>query len=198
MHYHNGDKETALQLMQKNQKLFKQLDADHIIYSATGCGSFLQEYHRIITEETDQSTQLDDDSFRVSDINTFVVQNWPEKLSVKANHSKVLVHEPCSQRNILKNQQSVYQLLDKIPELQVSELADNHLCCGSAGTYVLSHSKNAHQLRDAKIASINNQQADYLLTSNLGCAMHISAADDFPNHLKVVHPMVLLAACVEG
>ena len=140
--------------------------------------------------------ELDDEktlSFqnKLYEISDFVERHWPESLALKRCERKVRVHESCSQRNVLKNQQSVYRLLSKIPGLEVEELADNQLCCGAGGSYMLTHPSNADALRDLKWKQIRQSDAECLATSNIGCALHLATAED--KSVDIVHPIRLIA-----
>ena len=191
IHYHNGEQAKAKELMLNNVAVFNALNIEAIIYCATGCGSQLSEYQQILDDEEIKI----EDSFKAElvEISNFVEQHWPDSLALVSSNKHVLVHEPCSQRNVLKNQQAVYQLLHKIPELVVSELADNKLCCGAGGTYMLSHPDNADALRDMKWQHIEQTEADYLVTSNIGCAMHIATGAKGKKPIEIIHPITLLA-----
>jgi glycolate oxidase iron-sulfur subunit len=65
----------------------------------------------------------------------------------------------------LKNQKSVYTLLQKIPNLTIEALADNHICCGSGGSYMLTHPENAAQLRDLKHKIMRDAEVDLVVSS---------------------------------
>jgi len=188
IHYHNGEQETATQLMRKNIEVFGELAADAIIYCATGCGSQLLEYPRILELDEEKALFIRDKLYEISD---FVEQNWPESLALKRCDKKVRVHEPCSQRNVLKNQQSIYRLLSRIPGLEASELKDNQLCCGAGGSYMLTHPANADALRDLKWKQLQESKTDCLATSNIGCALHLATTED--KSVDIVHPIQLIA-----
>jgi len=191
IHYHNGEQARAKELMLNNVSVFNDLNVEAIIYCATGCGSQLSEYQQILDDE--ESKIEDNFKAELVEISNFVEQHWPDSLSLISSNKSVLVHEPCSQRNVLKNQQAAYQLLTKIPDLSVSELADNKLCCGAGGTYMLSHPDNADALRDMKWQHIEQTEADYLVTSNIGCAMHIATGAKGKKPIEIIHPITLLA-----
>ena len=125
---------------------------------------------------------------KLFDINEFLLANWSDDLKLASSNLKVAVHEPCSQRNVLKNQQSVYSLLKKISDLTVFALADNHICCGSGGSYMLTHPENAMQLRDLKQQTIHDAKVDLVVSSNFGCVIHLNSETT-----NIVHPLVLLA-----
>ena len=180
IHQHNG--QSATEFIQNNLKVFNALDVDAVIHTASGCGAMLSEYQ---TEEAEAMARF---AGRLADINEFLVRHWPDELKLKPAQLRVAVHEPCSQRNVLKNQQAVYILLEKIPELQVSPLPDNQMCCGAGGSYMLTHPDNAKRLRALKYQAISQVQADQVVSSNFGCAVFLSSDAE-----KILHPLVLLA-----
>ncbi|MDD5216108.1 MAG: (Fe-S)-binding protein [Methylococcales bacterium] len=172
IHQHNG--QDAKNLIENNLAVFNSLNVDAVIHVATGCGAMLNENENL--------------KKRLFDINDFLLANWSDDLKLESSNLKVAVHEPCSGRNVLKNQQSVYALLEKIPDLNVNPLADNHICCGSGGSYMLTHPENATQLRDLKQQIIEDAKVDLVVSSNFGCVLHLNS-----NHTTVLHPLVLLA-----
>lgn len=188
IHQHNGRQDTASDLFRRNILVFNVLDVDAVIFTSTGCGAMLSEYPQ------DDRDGLEFQA-RLCDINDFLQRHWPENLSLKAVVSRVAVHEPCSQRNSLKNQHSVYALLQKIPGLTIEPLTDNHLCCGSGGAYMLTHPENAERLRDMKRQAIESAAPDVVVSANFGCAMYLNAATP-DTAVKVVHPLKLLADCL--
>jgi len=178
IHQHNG--QSAAALIDNNIAVFDALDIDAVLHTATGCGAMLSEYPN--DDEAGQRFRQ-----RLCDINEFLLQHWPDELQLTSSTLTVAVHEPCSQRNVLKNQQSVYALLEKIPGLSIAALADNHICCGAGGSYMLSHPDNAGQLRDLKRQAITDSAADVVVSSNFGCAVFINADGS-----RVEHPLQLL------
>jgi glycolate oxidase iron-sulfur subunit len=181
IHQHNG--QSAEKLIANNIKAFNSLNLDAVIYTATGCGAMLSEYKRPKGQEAGTFKR------RLFDINDFLLKNWSKDIKLKPANSKVAVHEPCSQRNVLKNQQAVYDLLEKIPELTVVPLADNHFCCGAGGSYMLTHPKNAADLRTKKMTAIAISRADKVVSSNFGCTLYLKDAG-----VLIEYPLQLLAA----
>lgn len=179
VHQHNGQPADAL--IANTIALFNALEADAVLYTASGCGAMLSGY-----QTEDDAGQLFRQ--RLCDINAFLLEHWPDHLQLNAAKLKVAVHEPCSQRNVLKKQQAVYALLQKIPGLTVAALADNHLCCGAGGSYMLTHPDNAAQLRGLKRQAISDAEADWVVSGNFGCAVYLNADGG-----KVRHPLQLLA-----
>jgi len=180
IHQHNG--QSAASFIDTNMAVFNALDVDAVLHAATGCGAMLSEYRSGDNEAGALFRQ------RLQDINEFLLQHWPDDLQLLPLNGKVAVHEPCSQRNVLKNQHSVYALLQKIPGLTVVPLPDNHICCGAGGSYMLTHPDNAARLRALKRQAISDTQADWLVSANFGCAAFLNADGS-----QVEHPLSLLA-----
>lgn len=178
IHQHNG--QAAENLIAQNIKVFNDLDVDAVIHTATGCGAMLSEY-------SGNNGAAEIFRHRLWDIHEFVLTHWPEDLQLEPLNIKVAVHEPCSQRNVLKNTKTLYALLQKIPGLNVIPLPDNQTCCGAGGSYMLTHPDNAERLRAMKRQAIVEASADVVVSANYGCAVFLKQPK-----LPVVHPISLL------
>lgn len=184
MHQHNG--RSAQAMIEHNLAVFYALEVEAVLYSASGCGAMLADYQGRDPETSGWFRR------HVWDVSEFLLQHWPEGLQLAASNLNVAVHEPCSQRNVLKNSASVYGLLRKIPGLTAQPLPDNQLCCGAGGSYLLTHPENAGQLRQLKHQAIVDCSADLVVSSNFGCALHLNL-DQRDSALKLLHPLQLLA-----
>lgn len=115
------------------------------------------------------------------------------RLSLAPLPGKVLVHEPCSHRNLLKDTGAVYRLLGLIPGLNVQPLPGNASCCGAAGTYLLDQPGMAGSLLADKLAALAEQAPDFVVTTNPGCALHLAAGvREVGLDIEVCHPVELL------
>ena len=71
---------------------------------------------------------------------------------------------------------------------QIHDIAEGHLCCGSAGTYNLLQPEMAAGLRDRKIVNIEATDARVVVTGNIGCITQLQTGTTLP----VVHTVQLL------
>lgn len=171
---HEGDAIMAQNLVTQNQAAFANENLQAIITIASGCGSTLKDY-----------------APNVIDISHFLTQF---ELELKPLAANVKVHSPCTLKNVLKTDKSVLKLLKQIPDVNVLPLPETTQCCGAAGTYSLRHDKMAQTLLGELLESVLEKSADYLVSSNIGCALHIAAGlRERGENLKVVHPIVLIA-----
>lgn len=197
IHQHQGKTDIADKMATLNIDVFNSLDIEAIIFTASGCGLMLNEYEQ---KAGDAPKNFSNNLF---DITEFLNRHWPDDIKLKephANARKVAVHEPCSQRNVPKPElgnkdawsrhQHVYALLEKIPEITVISLPENQICCGAGGVHMLTHPEIAEPLRNIKLAHFEQTKADFLVSTNIGCALHLTTG--LPRN-KVIHPVVLLA-----
>jgi len=183
LHQHSGELEQAAALAKQNKAAFAALNISAIINTASGCGVQLLE------------SEVADDHSRITDISKFLieVEGW-EGVKIAPLPQKILVHDPCSLRNVLHDHVYPYQLIARIPGAQVVSLAGNDQCCGAAGTYFMDQPEIANMLLNDKMSALVAGDARYLVTSNIGCSMHIAnGLYEQKINIEVFHPVTLLA-----
>ena len=188
LHQHSGDTAQALRLAEQNLATFGALDIVAVISCATGCGSHLQEYERLVGTKINSC-----------DINTFLDQiQWPAGVKIAPFNGRIAVHEPCSLRNVLKEAAPLYHLLKRIPAAEIVALPGNERCCGAAGSYMVEQPAMADALRQDKLDGIEASLPSILVTTNIGCALHIAAGLRQSSHaLEILHPVTLLRRQLE-
>lgn len=193
IHAHNGEPEQAKSYARKNLATITAGRASAIIYNASACGAFLSEYPVLLGEETREPGQTTAPA--VLDIMAFLRRTGRlAELEFTPLRARVAVHEPCSQRNILKNHEVVYEVLARIPGLEIIPLPENTLCCGAGGTKLLTQPEFAEPLRDRKIRALAKSGAGILVSTNLTCALHLSSGiRELGCAVEVMHPVRLLA-----
>lgn len=173
LHAQAGDSPVALE--QQNRAAFPENFP--IVSVASGCGMRL----------------ADTFSNRAQDINVFLAQaeGW-DNIKLNPLQASIAVHEPCSLRNGLKGEASLYTLLKYIPQATVTALPGNAQCCGGAGSYMLTQPEMANQLLGDKVALTRKAAPDILATANIGCALHL-AKGLASEKIRIVHPVLLIA-----
>lgn len=132
----------------------------------------------------------------VLDFITFLAKHEGGVVKFKPLNKTIAVHESCSLRNVLKEQKHLYSLLNQIPGATIIPLKDNAMCCGAGGTHMLSHPQQADQLLKPKIENLAELQADILVSTNLGCALHFQAGVKNKLPVQIMHPAALLASLI--
>lgn len=182
MHAGQGEPDKVRAFEEQNLQAFADVNVSAVISTAAGCGAALKSYPQ-------------DFAGRVRDISEFLVEagGW-EAAGIAPLAEKVAVHEPCLMRNVLHCQDRPYDLLRHIPGATVVPLAGNDQCCGAAGTYFLTQPAMAASLLADKIEAVKAGGTRILVSSNIGCTMHMAAGLKAEGmEVEVVHPITLLA-----
>jgi glycolate oxidase iron-sulfur subunit len=111
---------------------------------------------------------------------------------------KVALHLPCTQINVAHTGAALLQLLRQVPGLDVLSLPRPPYCCGAAGSHLLEFPQRAVQLRDDTLRQVATLEPQRLLSSNIGCRLHLDAGIEqqglrWPSQ----HPLTLLAQQLE-
>ena len=91
------------------------------------------------------------------------------------------------------------RLLAAIPELELCEVPDAALCCGSAGIFNLIEPVAAEELGDRKVRNCLATGAQVIASGNPGCLLQIGAGLVRAGaRLPVLHTIELLDASLRG
>ncbi len=191
---HRGEMKQAEALADENRVAFSGLNIDALIYCASGCGSTLQRLGQVDTAHVLTV------NVPVLEIGQFLAQiEWPDELELRplgtcADSKRIAIHLPCSLQHVLHQENAPERLLSKIPGVELISLPDNPTCCGAAGDYMMRHVEIADNLRDNKLRALEAMRPDILVSSNIGCALHIAAGlRELSLKIEVIHPVTLLA-----
>jgi glycolate oxidase iron-sulfur subunit len=178
--HHNGQPRKALDTIKRNiDNWWPEVESgcSAIIMSASGCGSMVKDYYRLLKDNDEYSHKANVISNLTKDASEFfATQNFSAKLNTQA---AIAFHPPCT----LQHGQKIVDLVEAILRragYQLTEFKDRHMCCGSAGTYSILQPHFASQLRDNKISEIEKSQPNIIATANIGCILHLQKGTSTP------------------
>jgi glycolate oxidase iron-sulfur subunit len=87
----------------------------------------------------------------------------------------VAFHSPCTLQHGQRLVGDVEEILEAIG-LELTPVADAHLCCGSAGTYSILQPELSARLRADKLAALEAGAPEMIATANIGCLVHLAGA----------------------
>jgi glycolate oxidase iron-sulfur subunit len=194
--WHTGDLRAAQAFAKRNLDAFPN-DVDAIVTNAAGCGSAMHEYHLILKGTVDENRA---DAFRkrVVDVSVFLSHlGLSEKPG--SQPAKIAYHDACHLANAQNVRSEPRQLLKSIEGVELFELADAHLCCGSAGTYNIDQPEIAASLGEQKARAVIASGADLVATGNIGCLTQLRThLKRLGSNIRVRHTMQVIRDAYEG
>ncbi|WP_097653451.1 (Fe-S)-binding protein [Candidatus Chloroploca asiatica] len=174
LHTHGGDLDGGRELARRNIAAFEHLGVDAIVINAAGCGSTLKEYGHLLHDDTAWHARAEAFSEKIKDIHEFLTSIDMNQAGLAPLPISVTYQEPCHLAHAQRITAEPRQLLRAIPELELREMNESSLCCGSAGVYNVTQPEMAAQLGARKVKNALATGAKVIATANPGCALQLA------------------------
>ena len=196
---HSGLEREAKAYAQRMIASFEQAGVETIVINAAGCGSTMKEYGYLLRDEPEWAARAAAFSARCKDVSE-VLAGLPIEVPLAALPLRVAYHDACHLRHAQGIHAEPRAVLTMIPSLEVAEMAEANLCCGSAGVYNLLHPETAEELGDRKVQHLLDTGAQALVSANPGCLLQLQASLRRNGHeeLPTFHMVELLDASLRG
>jgi glycolate oxidase iron-sulfur subunit len=170
---HAGEMERGRELAKRNIAAFERSGADVYVINAAGCGSALKEYGHLFHDDPAWHDRAVAFSAKVRDITEYLDEiGLPPGLG--AIDAAATYQDPCHLAHAQRITAPPRRLLAKIPGLELREMDESSLCCGSAGIYNITQPEMAGRLGRRKVGHVVEVSPDILVTANPGCALQIA------------------------
>ena len=170
---HAGDMERGRELAKRNIAAFEASGAQTYVVNAAGCGSSLKEYGHLFAGDARWAKRAEAFSASVRDVTEYLdaIGIAPELGTI----DKVVTYqEPCHLVHAQRVSAAPRRLLAQIPGLQLREMAESSLCCGSAGVYNVTQPEMAGRLQRRKVENALAVDPQIIATANPGCALQLA------------------------
>jgi glycolate oxidase iron-sulfur subunit len=177
---------------------FDAAGVEYVVVNAAGCGSAMKDYAELLADDPSYAARARAFADRVRDVSEILVELGP----VAPRHPLPVVaayHDACHLAHAQGIRVQPRQLLAGIPGLEVREIADPEICCGSAGVYNVLQPEPARELGDRKAAAVLATGAEVMVTANPGCLMQVaSAVARSGGSIAMAHTVEVLDASIRG
>lgn len=195
---HAGEEKHAQELARKTIDAFEHSDVEAIVTNAAGCGSSVKEYGHLLRDDAVYAEKARRFAAKCRDVSEILAEFEPrarrQPLAVR-----VAFHDSCHLQHAQGVRAQPRSLLAQIPSLELLEIPEAPICCGSAGIYNLVQPDAATALGDRKAALIASLKPQVVVTGNPGCILQLqSSLARAKLKLPVLHTIQLLDTSIRG
>jgi len=195
---HAGEEAAAIELAKKTIEAFERADVETIVTNAAGCGSNVKEYGHLLRDEPEYAERAKVFAAKCKDISEVLAEMEP-RAKRSGLKLRVAFHDSCHLQHAQGVRSQPRSLLSKIPWLELVDIPEAAICCGSAGIYNLVQPDAANALGDRKAELIAPLKADVVATGNPGCLIQLQASLARRGwKIPVVHTIQLVDASIRG
>jgi glycolate oxidase iron-sulfur subunit len=195
---HAGDEAPALDHARRMIDVFEQAQVDFVITNAGGCGSNVREYGHQLRDDPRYAERARRFSAQCRDIAEFLAELGP-RAPRHPVPARVAYHDSCHLQHAQRVRNQPRELLRAIPGLELLDIPESGLCCGSAGIYNLLQPATATVLADRKAGHIAPLKPHFVATGNVGCLLQLQAAlQRQGERARVLHTVEILDASIRG
>ena len=197
---HAGEREPAREMARRNVDSFLAASPDAIIVASAGCGSTMKEYGELLRSDPEYAGKAERVGALTRDIHEFLVSlplvppraslalctepaaGHPEPVEGRPAPAplRVTYQDACHLINAQRIADAPRQLLRAIPGVELVEMPEAGICCGSAGTYSITQKEMSQRLGRRKARNVMSVQPDVVATGNPGCALQME------NYLRAI------------
>ena len=195
---HAGEEERALAFARRNIDAFEKAEVDTIVINAAGCGSSMKDYGHLLRDDPAYAERAKAFAGKCRDISE-VLAELPPRAARKPLPLRVAYHDACHLQHAQRIRQQPRDLLRSIPGVEILEIPESAICCGSAGIYNLVEPHAAAELGERKVQHILSLKPDVVVSSNPGCLLQLgSMLQSKGSNIPVMHIVELLDASERG
>ena len=166
-----GMSEIGVKLAKMNIEAFEAQEDIPIVVFCSSCSAHLKNYSDLFEEGTwkERAKRF---SQRVKDISEFLVQaSFVPQRKKGSSTARLTFHDPCH----LRRKQGIFEaprkLLKTLPGVEFIETGKENLCCGSGGSFNISHYDLSKKIFQRRIKPIDEKKVDTVVTSCMGCLL---------------------------
>ncbi len=196
--FHSGREDDGLDYARHIIDTFERENVDTLVVNAAGCGSTLKDYGYLLRDDAAYAERARAFSAKVRDISELLAELEPatQRHPIRL---RVAYHDACHLSHAQGVRKQPRAVLRSIPGIELLDVPEGEICCGSAGVYNLTEPAAANALGERKARNILSTHPDALVAANPGCLLQISAAlERMGERIPTLHPVELVDASIRG
>lgn len=149
-------------------------DAEFIVVPSASCAGFVKNYYSKIYDNASNQKHIKTIQAKVHELTDFLVNVLKIEDLGASLEGKATYHDSCAALRECNIREEPRKLLKNVKGLNLVELQENETCCGFGGTFAVKFESISVAMGEQKAQHILNTKADFLISTDLSCIMHIS------------------------
>jgi L-lactate dehydrogenase complex protein LldE len=146
---------------------------DYIVAPSASCVGFVRNYYTKLFDNSANLHQVKNLSARIFEFSEFLtdvlkMEDFGAKFNARATY-----HDSCAALRECKIKDAPRRLLSHVSGLEMIEMKDVETCCGFGGTFAVKFDSISIGMADQKVTNALATQANYIISTDLSCLMHI-------------------------
>jgi glycolate oxidase iron-sulfur subunit len=168
-----GEVAASRRIAARNIEAFQAKELIPIVAFCSSCSAHLKHYPELFEGEVGWQGRALEFSERVIDLSKFLLdEGFSAAVELQAESPRRLTfHDPCHLRRKQGIVEPPRELLRSIKGVRFVETGQEQLCCGSGGSFNLSHYDISMDIFQRRLISIQESQVDTVVTSCMGCLL---------------------------
>lgn len=192
--FNAGEWQTAMPVCEKFVKDFSG-STDYIVAPSASCTGFVKNYYEKLLDDPILSKEFEDVKSRLFEFSDFMVNVLKVNNVGAALNGKATYHDSCAALRECGLKSEPRTLLSNVEGLEIVEMNDVETCCGFGGTFAVKFPSISVAMGEQKIENALTTGADYLISTDMSCLMHLSGYSAGKNYrLKALHIADVLAS----
>lgn len=172
---HAGREQEAQGAARKILDVFEPLNLDALVINAAGCGSNMKSIGWLLRDDPHYSERAQKFAAKCRDLSEVLSELKPQA-TYSPLRLKVAYQDACHLNHAQGIRSQPRAVLGRVPELEVVDVPEASICCGSAGIYNMVEPVAAAQLGDRKARHVYSTGASVVVSANPGCLLQMKNA----------------------
>jgi L-lactate dehydrogenase complex protein LldE len=194
--FNSGFQYDARILAKRFLSIFSKDESRFIVSPSGSCTSMVKVFYKeLFRDDSKMLETVDKVSSKTYEFSDFLVNVLKVEDVGATYRGKVTYHPSCHLLRELRIQDEPRKLIKSVKGVDFVEMNLHDTCCGFGGTFSVKFPDVSVSILDEKIENIVKSGADTVVSTDMGCLMHIGGAlsrRKIP--IKVIHLTELLAS----
>lgn len=172
-------------------------DADYIVIPSASCGGMIKNSYKELFKNSSNVREYKEVAEKVYEFTDFLVNVLKiNKIEGSKLIGKATYHDSCSALRECHLKQEPRTLLSNVEGLELIEMDKTNDCCGFGGSFAVKFEPISIGMGDQKIENALATEAEYLISTDLSCLMHLGGYIEKQN--KPLVPMHIIDVLASG